>query len=163
MTSLPFPRYSVVCSNSPRRKPSLQHKQYNSSTPLSLSLSRLSLFPLSPQSYAPLQKVALYLFLDALHALDHLGTHHRRRLAGDVGLALRHVPLLQNGVDRLEQIRRRAAQVVLRRRLQVLGLRNPGPLIGRQGLTTIPQCTSTGHVHWVHNLIVLYQHTINMQ
>ena len=31
-------------------------------------------------------------------------------------------------------------------------------LIGRQGLTTIPQCTSTGHVH-----IVLYQHTTHIQ
>ena len=40
-----------------------------------------------------------------------------------------------------------------------IGLHNPAP-IGRQGLTKIPQCTSTGHVH---NAVVLYQRTIHIQ
>ena len=40
-----------------------------------------------------------------------------------------------------------------------IGLHNPAP-IGRQGLTKIPQCTSTGHVH---NAVVLYQRTMRIQ
>ena len=41
-----------------------------------------------------------------------------------------------------------------------VGMRNPGPLIGRHGLTTTLWCTSTCHVH---DVIVLYRHTINSQ